>query len=73
MTIGIYFATTTGKTEDIAERIAGLLGGAETPKDMSDVDDLSELCSHDAIICGLPTWKTGADSERSGICCFAIV
>ncbi len=66
MTVGIYFATTTGKTEDIAERIAGLLGAVETPKDMSDVDDLSELCSHDAIICGIPTWNTGADSERSG-------
>ena len=66
MTVGIYFATTTGKTEDIAERIAGLLGGVETPKDMSDVDDLSELCTHDAIICGIPTWNTGADSERSG-------
>ena len=66
MTVGIYFATTTGKTEDIAERIAGLLGAVETPKDMSDVDDLNELSSHDAIICGIPTWNTGADSERSG-------
>ncbi len=66
MTVGIYFATTTGKTEDIAERIHGLLDGAESPKDMSDVDDLSELASHDGIICGIPTWNTGADSERSG-------
>ena len=66
MTIGIYFATTTGKTEDIAERIHGLLGGAESPKDMSDVDDLSELADHDGIICGIPTWNTGADTERSG-------
>ena len=66
MTIGIYFATTTGKTEDIAERIHGLLDGAESPKDVSDVDDLSELSEHDGIICGIPTWNTGADSERSG-------
>ena len=66
MTIGIYFATTTGKTEDIAERIHGLLGGAESPKDMSDVDDLSELADHDGIICGIPTWNTGADTERAG-------
>ncbi len=66
MTVGIYFATTTGKTEDIAERIHGLLNGAEAPKDMSDVDDLSELCNHQGIICGIPTWNTGADSERSG-------
>ncbi len=66
MTIGIYFATTTGKTEDIAERIHGLLGGAESPIDISDVDDLSELVNHDGIICGIPTWNTGAESERSG-------
>ena len=66
MTVGIYFATTTGKTEDIAERIHGLLDGAESPKDISDVDDLNELTSHDGIICGIPTWNTGADSERSG-------
>ncbi len=66
MSVGIYFATTTGKTEDIAERIHGLLDGAESPKDMSDVDDLAELGNHDGIICGIPTWNTGADSERSG-------
>ena len=66
MTIGIYFATTTGKTEDIAERIHGLLGQADSPKDMSDVDDLNEFASHDGIICGIPTWNTEADSERSG-------
>ena len=66
MTVGIYFATTTGKTEDIAERIHGLLDSAEDPKDISDVDDLTELSNHDGIICGIPTWNTGADSERSG-------
>ena len=66
MTVGIYFATTTGKTEDIAERLHGLLDSAEGPKDISDVDDLSELSGHDGVICGIPTWNTGADSERSG-------
>ena len=66
MTVGIYFATTTGKTEDIAERIHGLLDNAEDPVDISDVDDLRELSNHDGIICGIPTWNTGADSERSG-------
>ncbi len=66
MSVGIYFATTTGKTEDVAERLHGLLGGTDTPKDMSDVDDLKEFQDHDGIICGIPTWNTGADSERSG-------
>ena len=63
MTVGIYFATTTGKTEDIAERLHGLLDSAEGPKDISDVDDLSELAGHDGVICGIRTCNTGADSE----------
>tara|TARA_Y100001968_G_scaffold330528_1_gene382662 strand:- start:3643 stop:4164 length:522 start_codon:yes stop_codon:yes gene_type:complete len=66
MSVGIYFATTTGKTEDIAERLHGMLGSADAPKDLADVDDVSELANLDAIICGIPTWNTGADSERSG-------
>ena len=66
MSVGIYFATTTGKTEDIAERLHGMLGSADAPKDLADVDDVSELANLDGIICGIPTWNTGADSERSG-------
>jgi len=30
------------------------------------VDDLSEFEGLDGIICGIPTWNTGADEERSG-------
>ena len=66
MAVGIYFATTTGKTEDIAERLHGLLDGADSPKDLADVSDVGEFASLDGIICGIPTWNTGADSERSG-------
>ncbi len=66
MSVGIYFATTTGKTEDIAERLHQLLSEANAPKDLADVSDVSELLSHEGIICGIPTWNTGADSERSG-------
>ena len=66
MSVGIYFATTTGKTEDVADRLHGLLGNADDPKDVSDVDDLSEFASLDGIICGTPTWNTGAEAERSG-------
>ena len=66
MAVGIYFATTTGKTEDIAERLHELLPNAESPKDLADVGDLNELTSLDGIICGIPTWNTGAESERSG-------
>tara|TARA_Y100001968_G_scaffold216307_1_gene199009 strand:- start:196 stop:717 length:522 start_codon:yes stop_codon:yes gene_type:complete len=66
MSVGIYFATTTGKTEDIAERLHGMLGNADAPKDLADLSDVNEFTSHDGIICGIPTWNTGADSERSG-------
>ena len=30
------------------------------------MDDLSEFEGLDGIICGIPTWNTGADEERSG-------
>ena len=66
MAVGIYFATTTGKTEDIAERLHSILTSAESPKDLADVTDVNEFSSLDGIICGIPTWNTGADSERSG-------
>ena len=66
MAVGIYFATTTGKTEDIADRLHPLLHGSNTPQDLADLQDLSPLNDLDAIICGIPTWNTGADSERSG-------
>ncbi len=66
MSVGIYFATTTGKTEDVAERLQSLLSGANPPKDLADLTDLSEFTKLDGIICGIPTWNTGADSERSG-------
>ena len=66
MAVGIYFATTTGKTEDIAERLHGMLASAESPKDLADLNAVNEFSSLDGIICGIPTWNTGADSERSG-------
>ena len=66
MTVGIYYATTTGKTEDVADRLHNFISSAESPKDVSDVDDLSEFEGLDGIICGIPTWNTGADEERSG-------
>ncbi len=66
MAVGIFFATTTGKTEDIAERLHELLSNSEPPKDLADLNDVKEFQSLDGIICGIPTWNTGADSERSG-------
>merc|ERR1712151_1199435 len=41
------------------------LGDAvEGPNDIADVS--GEFADYDGLICGAPTWHTGADSERSG-------
>lgn len=61
----IYFATTTGKTEDIAHRLAALLGSASVV-DVADVADSTAFVNDQALICCLPTWNTGADDLRSG-------
>ena len=66
MAIGIYYATTTGKTQDVAERLHALLSTVNAPKDLDDVADVSEFTDLDGLICGVPTWNTGADTERSG-------
>ena len=64
MAFTIFFATSTGKTEDIADRLKELIPGSET----KDVDDISpdELVEAESLICCIPTWNTGADEARSG-------
>ena len=49
------------------ERIAGYIGEAAglTPTGVGGVTS-ADLESCDAIICGAPTWNTGADDLRSG-------
>lgn len=64
--IGIFYSTSTGKTEEVADRIKNALGDdAADPVDIGDAD-LSTLCAYDGLIVGAPTWNTGADTERSG-------
>ena len=66
MKVGIYFASTTGNTQQVAEMIQESYGDdAEEPKDIDDAKP-DELKSCDTIIVGAPTWNTGADTERSG-------
>jgi len=64
MTIGLYYSTSTGNTETVAEYIADAVG-IEDWKDIGDAED-GEFEGHDAVFVGTPTWHTGADSERSG-------
>ena len=61
----IYFATSTGKTEDVAHRLAPLVKAAAVV-DVADINDTSVLGACAALICCTPTWNTGADDLRSG-------
>merc|ERR1719335_619428 len=61
--VGLFFGTQTGKTEDVASAVGEATGvGAEDIGEKSAAD----LAGYDGLIVGLPTWNTGADSERSG-------
>jgi flavodoxin I len=67
--VGIFYGTSTGSTEDIADQIKNAFGDdADGPFDVDalvgSVKDNFE--KYDSIICGTPTWNTGADTERSG-------
>ena len=42
MTFTIFFATSTGKTEDVADRLKELLPGTEA-KDVDNIDSIDEL------------------------------
>ena len=57
------YSTTTGNTETCAGYIA-----AETGLEAADIADVSDddIAGADALICGAPTWHTGADEQRSG-------
>ena len=66
MPVRILFATTTGKTEDVATRLAELSGSTASIEDVGDLDATEQLESPGDLICCVPTWNTGADSMRSG-------
>lgn len=61
--VGIFFSTSTGNTETVAEYIADATGGYLS--EISECDP-SELLGHDSIILGCPTWNHGMDDHQSG-------
>jgi len=64
--VGLFFATTTGNTEEVADEIKSVLGDAVSdPQDIGDVE-IGDLAGYDGLIVGAPTWNTGADDCRSG-------
>jgi len=61
--VGVFFGTSTGKTEEVASKIAEATG-----LEAKDIGDASpkDLEGYDGLIVGAPTWNTGADEQRSG-------
>ena len=57
------YSTTTGNTETCAGYIADITGLEAT--DIGDASD-DDISAADSLICGAPTWHTGADEQRSG-------
>jgi flavodoxin I len=58
--IGLFYGTTTGKTETVAEMIQAELGGSDvvTSVDIADATE-SDLADYDYLIIGCPTWDIG--------------
>jgi flavodoxin I len=58
--IGLFYGTTTGKTESAAEAIQAVFGGEDIValKEISDVSD-SDFVDYDCLIIGCPTWDVG--------------
>ena len=65
MKFTIVYASATGHTEDIAERLDQLLPDSEL-KELSDLNDIKDIENCEALICCTPTWNTGSDVKRSG-------
>lgn len=57
--VGLFYGSTTGKTEAVAEAIQAALGGEDIVKlhEISDVSD--EFADYDCVIIGCPTWDIG--------------
>lgn len=67
--IGIFFGTSTGSTEEAAHLISSEFGDAASePIEIDEVQGsvAAEFAKFDSLVVGTPTWNTGADEERSG-------
>eukprot|EP00579_Thalassiosira_antarctica_P011796 CAMPEP_0201925170 /NCGR_PEP_ID=MMETSP0903-20130614/14223_1 /ASSEMBLY_ACC=CAM_ASM_000552 /TAXON_ID=420261 /ORGANISM="Thalassiosira antarctica, Strain CCMP982" /LENGTH=295 /DNA_ID=CAMNT_0048462797 /DNA_START=117 /DNA_END=1004 /DNA_ORIENTATION=+ len=67
--IGIFFGTSTGSTDEAAHLISATFG--DVASDPIDIDEVqgsiaAEFAKFDSLVVGTPTWETGADTERSG-------
>ena len=56
--VGIFFGTSTGNTETVAEKIASAIRDAEL-KNVSDGISAADFESHDNLVLGTSTWGVG--------------
>ncbi|MGH1438610.1 MAG: flavodoxin [Cellvibrionaceae bacterium] len=65
MNVGLIFGTDTGNTEEIGDKIAGVLVEHACPVEMINVVDATPeiIESFDFIIMGIPTWDFGGIQE----------
>ena len=57
--VGIFYGTSTGSTEDVADQIKDAFGDdADGPFDVDTLEGSAKdnFEKYDAIVCGTPTW-----------------
>jgi hypothetical protein len=67
--VGIFFGTSTGSTEEVADLIkAEFQEEADGPFDIETLDGpiKNHFEKYDSLVVGTPTWNTASDTERSG-------
>lgn len=62
-TIGLFFGTTTGNTEDVAVLIAGQLGAFDVDQHDIAEEGLEAVGNYNHMILGIPTWDFGELQE----------
>lgn len=69
--VGIFMSTSTGNTDNVAERIkAHLISHNVETSEVFEVGDVrvEDMKIYTGFVVGAPTWNTGSDSMRSGTC-----
>ncbi|MCV6588363.1 MAG: flavodoxin [Marinobacterium sp.] len=61
--IGLYFASTTGNTADVAQLLAERLGHEQVALHDLAADGLAHMESYSQLIMGIPTWDFGELQE----------
>lgn len=61
--IGLFYGSTTGNTEGVAEMIVSIIGADKVQSVDIAADGIAELLQFDYLIFGIPTWDFGELQE----------